>query len=441
MTSRDAESAATGGGWFGVLAMSISRSYLILIAALAAAAIVPGAFGWSASVVQSESMAPHISTGDVVLAAELEAASAIPVGGVVTFTVDDRTVVHRIVALNDDNTIVTAGDANSQYDSWSITRADITGQARLLVPYVGLPGLWLQRHEYLLLVAWGIITLAAVTLAIPRGGPRTGGGRRRRGTNPPVTLARVAAGVLATGLISASFVSFPTASVEAAFTGTTKSSSLWKAQSYSPITTGAMAGFGAIASSSIQDTSSIFSQSTIAGDAATTPGTSIIGFWDYEIDSTHTNDQTAKNAMAAAVAVRAALLERPVTRTLPAALSGTLNGGVYTSTTGAFSLAGTLTLDARGDSSARFVFRTTTTLSMAQRARVVLVNGAQAANIWWVVGTSATLGTTTTIFPDTTAVGNYLVGTNATLRGVTLSGRVVAYGGSVLLNGRIIPTN
>jgi hypothetical protein len=78
---------------------------------------------------------------------------------------------------------------------------------------------------------------------------------------------------------------------------------------------------------------------------------------------------------------------------------------------------------------------------MAQRSRVVLVNGAQAANVYWIVGTSARLGTSITSHPDTLATGTYLVAGDIDLRGVVLAGRAVSFGGSVHLNGRITPAN
>jgi hypothetical protein len=138
--------------------------------------------------------------------------------------------------------------------------------------------------------------------------------------------------------------------------------------------------------------------------------------------------------MAAATAARDAVSQRPVTQTISPTLSGTLTGGVYASSTGAFSVPGTLVLDARGDSSARFVFRTTSTLAMSEGAKIVLANGAKASNVWWIVGGTASLGTNSTIFSaDTEAVGNYLVNGAATLRGITVTGRVVSFTDAITL--------
>jgi signal peptidase I len=439
-TPRESPDRAVGGtGWAVILAVSLARSYLILLSTLGAAVVIPGLLGWAASVVQSESMAPNVSTGDVVLTTPLPESSPLPIGGVVTFRVDDRTIVHRIVSVNEDNSMVTAGDANPQLDPWTISREDITGQARLLVPYVGLPSLWMQRGQLVPLTGWLLLTIAAVALAIPATTARRVPRHRDNAETPLPVTPLAAAGVA--GILAVAVVAIPLAQVEAAFTDTARSSSSWTTKSYAAITVGAMAEHGAIAATSITDTSNTSYNSTIVGDAATTPGASVAGFRDSDIDTVHLNNQAAKAAMAAAQSARAALNERAVTSVLPAALSGTLGGGVYTSTTGAFSIAGTLTLDAKGDTSARFVFRTTSALTMAQRARVVLANGANAANVYWVVGTTATIGTVSSGTPDTTTVGTYFVAGSVALRGVNLSGRAISFGGSIALNGRIAPVN
>ncbi|MBG6237551.1 hypothetical protein IWX78_000494 [Mycetocola sp. CAN_C7] len=389
-------------------------------------------------------MAPHISTGDVVSASDLPDSSPVPIGGVVTFTVDDRTVVHRVVTVEEDNSVITAGDANPAHDPWSITREDITGQARLLVPYVGLPGLWLQRSELLPLVLWLGVTAGAIALALPSmrhrekresDAPTDAGADR---SSPAIRSAVGAAALV--GLLALT-IAVPRPPVDAAFTGGTRTPASWSAKSYQAITVGGLSQYGALAATSVRDTNFLFNQSSIDGFVGTTPGTNVSGFNSRDVDAIHLNDQSAKAAMTAARALRTALMERPVTRTLTAALGGTLTGGVYTSTSGAFAVGGTLTLDAQGDSSARFVFRTTTTFTMAQRARVILANGAQAANVHWIVGTTATLGTLTTTSPDTTAVGNLLVSGEVSLRGVKLSGRAVSFDGGIALNGQITPPN
>ena len=85
---------------------------------------------------------------------------------------------------------------------------------------------------------------------------------------------------------------------------------------------------------------------------------------------------------------------RTPTATAPADLGGcTLTPGVYKSAS-SLELTGTLTLDAQGDPNAVFVFQAGSTLITASASRVELVNGAQPCNVFWQVGSSATLGTT-----------------------------------------------
>ncbi|MFC8303272.1 Ig-like domain-containing protein [Specibacter sp. NPDC057265] len=148
--------------------------YLGIMLCLALFAVLPVLFGWHGTAVQSGSMEPHISRGDVVLAAPLNAANPVPMGGVVEYRSPaeaepsgvEKTRLHRIVGENPDGTFVTAGDANVDVDSTPITRDQISGQARLLIPWVGLPGLWLGSGNFQYLSLWSLLTLAAVAAAV-----------------------------------------------------------------------------------------------------------------------------------------------------------------------------------------------------------------------------------------------------------------------------------
>ncbi|MDN4609638.1 Ig-like domain-containing protein [Arthrobacter burdickii] len=170
-------------GWAPFVASVLSRLYLGTVLNLALIAVLPALLGWHGTIVQSGSMEPHISAGDVVLAAPLAPAAPVPVGGVVEFSSPasaepsgiEKTRLHRIVGDNADGTFVTAGDANADADSTPLTREQITGQARLLVPMAGLPGLWLGTGNLPALALWSVVTLFAVVMALfggrPVGGP------------------------------------------------------------------------------------------------------------------------------------------------------------------------------------------------------------------------------------------------------------------------------
>ena len=72
----------------------------------------------------------------------------------------------------------------------------------------------------------------------------------------------------------------------------------------------------------------------------------------------------------------------------------TLTPGLYTSTSSLEIILGDLTLDAQGDTNAVFIFQMASTLTTTTGRAVILSGGANASNIFWQVGSSATLGTT-----------------------------------------------
>ena len=71
----------------------------------------------------------------------------------------------------------------------------------------------------------------------------------------------------------------------------------------------------------------------------------------------------------------------------------TLTPGLYTSTSSLEVSSGDLTLDAQGDINAVFLFQMASTFVMTSGRQIILSGGAQAANVYWQVGSSATLGT------------------------------------------------
>ena len=189
---------------------------------------------------------------------------------------------------------------------------------------------------------------------------------------------------------------------------------------------GAAENFAILAGSTITNTGS----SQINGDVGLSPGTSVTGFPPGIINGTqHVNDTEATNAKSDLItAYNNAAGQASVT--VPAELGGaTKTPGVYNSVSGLFSITGTLTLDAQNDPNAIFIFKTDSTLITEGASSVVLVNGAQAGNVFWQVGSSATLGT------NSTFKGNILALTSITLTtGVNMEGRVLALNGAVTLD-------
>lgn len=189
--------------------------------------------------------------------------------------------------------------------------------------------------------------------------------------------------------------------------------------------------FAVLAGSTITNTGS----SVINGDLGLSPGSVVTGFPPGTLSGTrHVANSTAVQAQTdLTAAYNNAAGQTPVS-TVPTELGGTTKAaGVYDSAAGKFGITGTLTLDAQGNPNAVFIFKTASTLITAGSSNIVLANGAQACNVFWQVGSSATLGT------NSTFKGNILALTSATLTtGANVEGRVLARNGAVTLDTNTI---
>ena len=123
---------------------------------------------------------------------------------------------------------------------------------------------------------------------------------------------------------------------------------------------------------------------------------------------------------------------RSPTTNVAADLAGqTLVSGVYRSPT--LGLTGTLTLDAQGDPDAVFIFQAGSTLITASASRVALIGGAQACNVFWQVGSSATLGTASEFKGTILALTSVTANTSA-----SVEGRLLARNGAVTLDSNTV---
>ncbi len=173
--------------------------------------------------------------------------------------------------------------------------------------------------------------------------------------------------------------------------------------------------------------------SVLNGDLGVTPGTSLSGFGAPAVvnGATHANDAVAAQAqadLATAYDVAAGQPIPPGNDLTGVDLGGlTLSPGAYGYSSSA-QLTGQVTLDAHGDPNAQFVFVIASTLTTASASSVVLTNGASPCNVYWKIGSSATLGSATAF------QGNVLALTSISLNsGVTVLGRMLARTGEVTL--------
>ncbi len=169
----------------------------------------------------------------------------------------------------------------------------------------------------------------------------------------------------------------------------------------------------------------------LSGNLGVSPGTAITGFPPGIVLGT-----TVAGTLAAAVAKADSLLAYTdlVSQVCDTDLTGvelgglTLTPGVYCFDTSA-QLTGILTLDAEGDPDAVFVFQTGSTFITAVGAEVILTNGTVACNVFYQVGSSATIGSLTELR------GTIIALTSITLNnGANVFGRVIALNGAVTLD-------
>jgi hypothetical protein len=201
---------------------------------------------------------------------------------------------------------------------------------------------------------------------------------------------------------------------------------------------GAMVGLGAAGSFSVLGASTVTNTgpTNLGGDLGVSPGTAITGFPPGTLaGTTHSADVQAGTAHADLQAAYNDAAGRTPTEAVAGDLVGrTLNAGVYSSAS-SLALSGTLTLDGQGDPEAVFIFQMGSTLTTASASHVKLINGAQASHVFWQVGSSATLGTASSIAGTIMALASITVTT-----GVAIEGHALALNGAVTLDSNTITT-
>ncbi|HKH43696.1 MAG TPA: ice-binding family protein [Thermoanaerobaculia bacterium] len=191
---------------------------------------------------------------------------------------------------------------------------------------------------------------------------------------------------------------------------------------------GTAASFAVLGGSTVTNTG----PSIIAGDLGVSPGSAVTGFPPGIVigGTIHAADAVALQAQNDVTAAYNFLAGQACTTDLTGQDLGglTLTPGVYCFSSSA-QLTGTLTLNGAG----LYIFQIGTTLTTASGSSVTLTNGASACDVWWQVGSSATLGTATSL------PGNILALTSITLNtAASVSGRALARNGAVTLDGNTV---
>jgi hypothetical protein len=197
-----------------------------------------------------------------------------------------------------------------------------------------------------------------------------------------------------------------------------------------PVSLGTAASFAVLAGSTITNTGN----STITGDLGLSPGTAVTGVLAGVLNGSLLAANGASPAKVDLASAYDNVAARRTTKTIPVELGGTTQTpGVYDSAAGTFGITGSVTLDAQGDPDAVFIFKAASTLITASGSRVKLLNGARASNVFWLVGSSATLGTFSVLRGSVLALTSITVTT-----GVTVDGRMLARNGAVTLDSDVI---
>jgi len=195
---------------------------------------------------------------------------------------------------------------------------------------------------------------------------------------------------------------------------------------------GTVGSYAVLGASTVTNTGSTY----LGGDLGVSPGTAITGFPPGTLSGTvHAADASASQAQNDATAAYNALNIQPCNSNLTGQDLGglTLPPGTYCYDSSS-QLTGNLVLDALGDPNAVWIFRMGSTLTTASSSSVAYINSSQPlCNVYWQVGSSATLGSGTQLIGNIFAVASITMNS-----GANLDGRAVARTGAVTLDTNAI---
>lgn len=195
---------------------------------------------------------------------------------------------------------------------------------------------------------------------------------------------------------------------------------------------GSATSFSVLAGSTVTNTG----PTTMFGDLGLAPGSSVTGA-PHVLGATHVDDAVAIGAKNDLTTAYNDAASRPTNGSAGTDLAGqTFTPGVRSASSSLLLSSGSVTLNAQGNPNAVFIFQIGSTLITGSNTSVSLINGAQACNVFWKVGSSATLGTGTRFVGTVMAAASITADTAATIHG-----RLLAQTGAVTLDTNTITTS
>lgn len=202
-----------------------------------------------------------------------------------------------------------------------------------------------------------------------------------------------------------------------------------------PVDLGAAASFGVLASTVLTNTGT----TTVNGDLGISPGILVLGLPVVVNGSVHIADPTAAAARDSFLAAYNEVSARaPHTEIVGDLATQTFHIGIHHKTA-ALALTGSVTLDAEGNSDAIFIFQTGAAFDTSAGSSVILKNGAQAGNVYWVIGGAAGTGASTVMVGNMLANGAITLGASTTLAGRALSLDAVTLAGNTITRPGYVP--